>query len=130
MNLSIYLAGLVLTTLLASACLVAILIYFNPNSSDLLIFILFYLSLFISSTGVFTLSGLIIRWFSQRKTLRLRSSINKIINQLEISFRQGLLLSVILIAVLILQSQRALTWWYLIILVGLVGLIEYWLGRR
>ena len=130
MNLSIYLAGLVLTTLLASACLAAILIYFNPNSSDLLIFILFYLSLFISSTGVFTLSGLIIRWFSQRKTLRLRSSINKIINQLEISFRQGLLLSVILIAVLILQSQRALTWWYLIILVGLVGLIEYWLGRR
>lgn len=130
MNLSVYLAGLVLTTLLASACLVTILIYFNPNSSDSLVFILFYLSLFIGSTGTFTLIGLIIRWFSQRKILRLRPSINKIINQLEISFRQGLLLSVILITVLILQSQRALFWWYLIILVGLVGFIEWWLGKR
>ncbi len=130
MNLSIYLAGLVLTTFLASACFIAILIYFNPDSSTLLIFILFYLSLFISSAGFFTLMGLIIRWFSQKKILRLRPSMNKIISELEISFRQGLLLSVILISVLILQSQRALAWWCLIILVGLAGLIEYWLERR
>jgi hypothetical protein len=130
MNLSIYLTGLVLTTFLAGACLGAILIYFNPNMSNLLVYILFYLSLFISSAGFFTLFGLAGRWFSQKKILRSRSSTSRAAHQLETSFRQGLLLAVILTGVLILQSQRSLTWWCLVILVGLSGLVEYWLGRR
>lgn len=130
MNLSIYLAGLVLTTFLAGACLIAILVYFSPSSSNLLVFTLFYLSLFISSAGFFTLIGLVGRWFSQKKILRLRSSASRAAHQLETSFRQGLLLAVILTGVLILQSQRSLAWWCLVILVGLSGMVEFWLSRR
>ena len=128
MNLSVLLAGLVLATLLAGACLAAILIYFDPTVSGSLIFILFYLSLLITSTGIFTLIGLFIRRISQKRRFPLLPS--RAIRQLEISFRQGLLLAVILVAVLILQSQRILAWWHLIILVGLVGLAEWWLAKR
>lgn len=128
MNLSVLLAGLVLATLLAGACLAAILVYFDPSVSGSLVFILFYLSLLITSTGIFTLIGLFIRRISQKRRFPLLAS--RAIRQLEVSFRQGLLLAVILVAALILQSQRILAWWHLIILVGLVGLAEWWLARR
>ncbi len=128
MNLSVLLAGLVLAVLLAGACLAAILVYFDPIVSGSLIFILFYLSLLIASAGIFTLIGLFIRRVSQKRRFSLLPS--RAIRQLEVSFRQGLLLAVILLAVLILQSQRILAWWHLIILVGLVGLAEWWLSRR
>jgi len=128
MNLSVLLAGLVFATLLAGACLTAILIYFDPTVSGSLVFVLFYLSLLITSTGIFTLIGLFIRRISQKRKFPLLPS--RAIRQLEISFRQGLLLTIILLTVLILQSQRILVWWHLIILVGLVGLAEWWLARR
>jgi hypothetical protein len=130
MNLSVLLAGLVLATLLASACLAAILIYFSPTSAGCLILTLFYLSLFIAATGLLSLIGLAVRWFSQRRILRQRASTGRLSRQLEISFRQALLLSSILTSVLILQSQRLLAWWHLIVLVGLVGLAEWWLAKR
>jgi len=128
MNFSVLLAGLVLSILLAGACLAAILVYFNPTASGPLIFILFYLSLLIASTGIFTLIGLLIRRISQKRRFPL--PISRAIRQLEISFRQGLLLAMILVAALILQSQQILAWWHLIILVGLVGLAEWWLSKR
>ncbi len=128
MNISAYLMGLVLVVFLASACLAAILVYFNPSSSGVHIFTLFYLSLFTSTTGVFTLIGFLIRQFSRKKRFSMPEG--QAIRNLEISFRQGLLLSVILIALLALQSQRILSWWHIVALVGLVGLAEWWLMKR
>jgi len=122
MSISVYLAGLILAVLLASACLVAILVYFDPFSANSLILTLFYLSLFIVSTSLLTLIGLAIRWFSQKRILPN--------HQLEASFRQAILLSLILISALILQSQRILAWWHLLILVALVGLAEWRLAKK
>jgi hypothetical protein len=124
MNLSVYLTGLILASLVAGACLTAILIYFNPDSSGFLIFTLFYLSLFIGSTAIFTLIGLLIRRIPKRR------SASQAVRQLEISFRQGLLLSMILIVALILQSQRVLAWWNVLALVSAIGLAEWWLAKR
>ena len=128
MKLPVYLAGLILAVLLAGACLAAILIYFNPNDSGWEIFILFYFSLFISLTSLFSLIGWLIRRFSRKRKSPL--PLSQAFHNLEISFRQGILLAIILSVVLILQSERILFWWYLIILVVLVGLIEWWLARR
>lgn len=128
MNLSVYLAGLIIVVLLASACLAAILIYFDPSSSGLLVFILFYLSLFIGSASVFTLIGLLIRRISQKRKVPLSN--NQFTYRLVVCFRQGLLLAIILVVALILQSQRVLFWWNLLSLVILVGLVEWWLGRK
>jgi len=130
MNLSVLLAGLVLATFLAGACLAAILIYFNPLAAGWLVLVLFYLCLLVTVTGLLTLVGLAVRWFSQRRALHQKVSSSRLGRQLEISFRQALLLSSILVSVLILQSQRLLVWWHLIILVGLVGLAEWWLAKR
>ncbi len=130
MNLSVLLAGLVLATFLAGACLAAILIYFNPLAAGWLVLVLFYLCLLVTVTGLLTLVGLAVRWFSQRRALHQKVSSSRLSRQLEISFRQALLLSSILVSVLILQSQRLLAWWHLIILVGLVGLAEWWLAKR
>ena len=128
MNLSVYLAGLIIAVLLASACLAAILVYFDPSSSGLLVFILFYLSLFIGSASVFTLIGLLIRRISQKRKVPLSN--NQFAYRLVVCFRQGLLLAIILVVALILQSQRVLVWWNLLLLVILVGFIEWWLGRK
>jgi len=128
MNLKVYLVGLVLATLLAGACLAAILIYFDPTSSSCLIFILFYLSLFIVSAGILALINLAIRRISRKRRIPLSN--DQAVRQLEISFRQSILLAIILVAVLILQGQRILDWWHLLVLVGFVGLAEWWLSKR
>ena len=128
MSLPVYLAGLVLASLLASACLVAILIYFDPFSSGLLIFLLLYLTLSIGATGFFTIIGWLIRRFPLKRKVELSNG--RAIRYFEVSFRQGLFLSSILVAALILQSQRMLTWWSLLIIIILVGLAEWWLARR
>jgi len=128
MNLSGYLAGLVLVVFLAIACLTAILVYFSPQTSSAGVFSLFYLALLISAAGIFTLIGFFIRQISRKKRIPL--SQGQVVRNLEVSFRQGFLLSIILVSVLILQSQRLLYWWDLAALVGLVGLDEWWLMKR
>jgi len=128
MNLSGYLAGLVLVVFLAIACLTAILVYFSPQTSSAGVFSLFYLALLISAAGIFTLIGFFIRQISRKKRIPL--SQGQVVRNLEVSFRQGFLLSIILVSVLILQSQRLLYWWGLAALVGLVGLAEWWLMKR
>jgi len=128
MNLPVYLAGLIFAVVLAGGCLAAILIYFDPHTSDLLIFILFYLSLFIGFTGFLASIGFFIRKISRRRKTSLPTK--QALHNLEVSFRQGFLLSIILIVALILQSQRILTWWHSLILVAIIGLTEWWLSRR
>ncbi len=128
MNLSAYLSGLILVVVLAGACLAAILVYLAPNPTELFAMTLFYLSFFIVATGVFTLIGLFIRRVSQSG--KFSSSKSRALRQIEISFRQGLLLTSILVAALVLQSQRMLAWWHLIVLVGGVSLIEWLLSHK
>ena len=128
MNSSVFLTGLFAVILISSACLAAVLIYLNPYGNLVISLSLFYSSLFISSTGLITLVGFLIRKISRRKKFSL--PLSQLVRQFEISFRQGLLLSVILISVLMLQSQRILSWWHLTILVGLIGLAEWWLNKR
>ena len=128
MNLLTCLVGLVLISVVAGACLSAILVYFNPFTSGLLVFILFYFSLFIASALVFTLIGWIIRIISKKRKSPLLKK--EAIYRFEVSLRQGMFLSAILIASLILQSQKILLWWNLLILMAVVGLSEWWLSRR
>ncbi len=127
MNLPVYLAGLVFAVILAGGCLIAILLYLDPNSSNILTFILLYLSLLIALAGIFTLTGFLIRRISRRRsTLPVKVAINN----LEVSFRQGILLSIIFVIALILQSQRVLSWWYVLVLLILITSVEWWLSRK
>jgi len=128
MTLLVCSVGLALVGLVAGACLTAILIYFNPDSSEPLVFVLLYLSLFIAFTSFFTLIGWLIRRISSKRRFSL--SVRYAVRQLEIAFRQGILFASILVAALALQSQRVLAWWNLLILVAVVGIAEWWLTRK
>jgi len=128
MNLLAYLVGLVLVSIVAGTCLAAILVYINPFTSGILVFILFYISLFIASASLFTLIGWIIRIISRRRTTPLPKK--EAIHRFETSFRQGIFLSAILITSLILQGQQILFWWNLLILILVVGLSEWWFSRK
>lgn len=84
---------------------------------------LLYSSLMLCFTGIFSLMLLWVK----RKTA---STENAEGVNMGVSFRQGLLLSVVLVIVLILQSLRILVWWDALLAVGAVMMIElYFLAR-
>lgn len=122
MNWPVYLVSMVFATLLAWGCLTVILIYLEPTAAQFPISILFYLSLFMAAAGALFFIGFSLRRISCRKGI--------ILEQLHISFRQGILLAIILVGALILQSQRVLAWWNLLALVAVVGLLEWWATRK
>lgn len=122
MKIKGFLTGLVLATILAWACLIAVLNYNSPQGNGFGLLILFYLSLFAAIAGIFSIIGIFIRRISQGK-----KSVQK---QIKISFRQGLLLSLVLVVALFLQSQQLFHWWSLIILLLVVGFIEWLLSEK
>jgi len=124
MKMSVFLTGAVFATLLAFASLVAVIVYLDPSSGDWLTMVLFYSSVFISTAGFLSLIGLIARRLSRKSRLIL--SINR---QLRDSFRQGVLLAIILVVTLILQSRSLVNWQSLAILIGAVGLTEFLMSR-
>jgi len=128
MNLLTWSIGLSLIGAVALVCLTAILVYFNPVTSSIFILFLLYVSLLVSLIVIFTLIGWFLRRLSSKRRFAL--SVNYAFRQLEISFRQGILLASLLIAILILQSQGVLAWWNLLIILLVVGVTEWWLTKR
>lgn len=120
MNWRVYLFGMSLATAVAWFCLGAVLFSFEPVKNGLIIRILFYGSLFIGVSGILTLIGFLLRRIRQKEEIAFY--------QMSISFRQGLLLAIILVGSLLLQSQGLLHWWSVVILLGVVGLAEYLLS--
>ena len=94
----------------------------NPSERNFLSIVLFYLSLCVFLTGLFSL---FLFW------LRNKTSSDELTQvHMGVSFRQGLFLSIILIVILILQSFRVLTWWDGLLAVGAVLMMElYFLAR-
>lgn len=94
----------------------------NPIERNFANISLFYLSLAVFMTGFFSL----FLFWVKKKT----SSEELLQLHMGVSFRQGLLLSIIVIVILILQSFRVLTWWDGLLAVGAVLMIElYFLAR-
>jgi len=83
---------------------------------------LFYLAVFFVLSGIFNLILLFIR--------RIFLGHEMAVENIELSFRQGILLAIIAIGILILQSYQMLVWWDALLVVAGVFLIElYFLSR-
>jgi hypothetical protein len=93
--------------------------YTNPNTAGWLGFSFFYLSLFVSIVGTFSLVGFVFRMVFNKD--------EKIYKKIDISSRQSIILGLLFIIALVLQSQRFLTWWNFVILLVIVSLIEIFL---
>lgn len=119
MTLKSYLWG-IRTVNLFSLIALAIVIYFiDPLSSGLVGISLFYLILFIVLSGIF---NLILIWF---RKMSLGQEVA--LSTLSLSFRQGILMAILMIILLIIQSQRILFWWSGLLSIAGVFLLELWL---
>lgn len=85
----------------------SILFYFNPLNASLIIFILFYLSLFLFLTLFFTLLKIVFFKIKQsRKNLLAPQNQDNFV----ISFRHGILLAIILSGSLMLRGLKIWNW--------------------
>lgn len=116
MSLFKYLIILGLSTLLCWAALCAVVFLINPATAGWLAFIFFYLSLGFALIGTFSILGFIFRSFRKKEEIP-----NKLVS---VASRQSILFTGLILIALMFQSQRFLTWWNLLILIALAGLIE------
>ncbi len=116
----------ILTTSTASvlslAAVLLVVIKLDPFSTPGLALTLFYLSLFLTLTGIFTIFG-----FYTRKYL-IHGDVSY--NYINVSVRQAILLSICTIGFLIFQMLGVLTWWDGTLLIGIILLLEFYFSSQ
>lgn len=113
-----YLGYILFAGALSWAAVLLVMFKLNPNDSQALALMLFFISLFFALTSSFTILGYFLRVWLQRNEI--------FYNHLNISLRQGILLSVIGIGCLSLQILRVLNWWLGLLLIFAVTLLEFY----
>ncbi|MFA5990780.1 MAG: hypothetical protein WC794_00845 [Candidatus Doudnabacteria bacterium] len=115
-------AGIIaFSTLLAGFSLASILNFTDPFSATITTFCFFYLSLFLLSLGSFTLLGLLIRKWLPGELY---------VNNLGNSFRQALLISLLIVASFFLLSKNLLFWWVEASLILFLAFLEAFLNLK
>lgn len=102
-------------TAIALVALVFVVSSVAPEVNGIYAEAFFFGSLFLATTGVMTILGV----FG-----RLRNSTELPANQLAPAFRQGVLIAIALVAVLLLQRFRILQWWNILLLGIILVLID------
>lgn len=121
MTLNVYLWGMRISTILALLAWGAVIYYVDPSKTGILGQVLFYGSLFLALSGVFTI---FFTW------LRRKVNQDESFVYIGMSFRQGLLLSLLVVILLIMQSFGVLVWWDGLLVVAALFLVElYFLSR-
>lgn len=123
MTLKVYIWGMRIITLLSLIALGTVIFYVNPESAGIFGMVLFYLIIFFVLSGIFNLFLLFIRKKLLGKEV--------VATNVGLSFRQGILLAIFCLIILILQSYRILVWWDALLSLGGIFLVElYFLNRN
>ncbi len=109
------------STLLAAFSLGSIVSFTDPQSTSLLAFIFFYLSLFLLCLGAFTLFGI-----GMRQVFWPGLYVVNLSN----SFRQAILIAILIVASFILLSQGLLFWWVEASLILFLAAVEGFLNLK
>ncbi len=104
-----------LASLLALASFLAIIWFFSPQNASAAILILLFLSLFLALCGFFSLAVLY---------LRRRKYKEEPLLHLGVSFREGALLSGLLVGFLLMRYFSIFSWWLALIFLVVVVVIE------
>lgn len=105
-------------TVLAWTGVVLVLTMTDPTDARAVVLGIFYAALFLALTGTLSLAGFGMRiWLLKQQYFVSR--------QVLVSFRQAMLLSLLLVTALILQSKGILTWWNALLVLGAVTLLEF-----
>ena len=122
MTFRTYIWGMRIITLFSLTALGFVVVYIDPEKSMPVGLLIFYCAAFFALTGIFNLFLLLLR----RKLLGSELAAESV----GLSFRQGVLLSIMILGILILQSYQALIWWDALLVVAGGFLIElYFLSR-
>lgn len=124
MTLRQYLLFMSALTLVAWGLWLLLLLNFHPNTSGALTFFFFYATLLLALTGAWSIAGLLVRRGRVSGRILLFRAVRR-------AFRQGVLLSTLMVGTLFLHGMRFLTWWNALILVALIAALEaFYLTRR
>lgn len=110
MSLKYYLSIMFCATLICWLAWLIIIFNVDPRQAGSWNLIFFYLSLFLSLAGSFSMLGVLFRVYF----LKIKEPYFRIVKK---SFRHSLFFSLLLVVALFLQSLRLLNWWNLIILI-------------
>jgi len=122
MTLKSYIWGMRLVVLFSAIAWALVFNFVDPEKSGAAGKLLFYVVLFFILGGLFNLFLLWIR----KKTLGVDGAALNVV----LSFRQGMLLSIFVIGLLLLQSFRVLIWWDGMLLFAGIFLVElYFLSK-
>lgn len=120
MNFRQYIILMGISALFAWATWVFILFGISPNEAGLGIVFLFYIALLLAIACSLSILGLVLRFYVFKKG-------HSISYQAAKAFRQGMLLSVLVVGLLYLQSKGILNWWTIILFIAVLTLIEFFL---
>ena len=123
MTLKSYIWGMRITALFSIGALVSVVFFVDPEANGTAGKLLFYLVLFLVLSALFNL--MLLR-FRKNMTNQETAGLN-----IYLSFRQGMLLALLAVGLLILQSFRMLVWWDGLLLLAGIFLIElYFLSKN
>lgn len=122
MTLKSYLWGMRIYTLFSIIGLGLVIYRIDPEKTGIYGQVLFFVVTFLALSGIFILFS---TW------MRRKASGNDLaLAQLGMSFRQGILLALLIIGLLVLQKFRMLTWWDGLLVTGGIFLTElYFLSK-
>ncbi len=122
MTLKKYLNLMSVLTIICWLAWVFVIFFVNPEETGLIGFILFYFSLFLAILGTAAIIGFLIR---------VRFNKGPVFKQVEVSFRQGIWLSLLVVGLFLLQNLGILRWWNgLFLLLFLMFLEFFFLSSR
>jgi len=119
MTLKSYLTIMIGATIVCWSTFSFVLWTINPEITNWLGFVLFYLSLFLSLSGTAAIVGFLIRFVGLKHELAFYS--------VRIAWRQSFLFAFLIIAILFLSAHSLLTWLNLFLLVMGLSILEYFL---
>lgn len=117
MSLRQYIIALALGTAMSVSAWCMVMLTINPATAGTLAFGVFYLTLAAGMTGIVTIIGTVIRSYRYKDEDAHRAVAR--------SFRQGLLLTALFIGCLILLQKGLFSFGTMMLLIVLVGLIEF-----
>ena len=116
MNPRGYLWGITAASFLALASFLAIIWFFSPDNTDPFILPLLFLSLFLALSGFFSLINFFVRRGQHKQ--------KPLIQFLGVSFREGTLLSLLLVGFLLMKIFGVFYWWLALIFLIIIIAIE------
>ncbi len=119
MTLRQYLLTMISSTVICWITFFFVILSVNPYTTNLVGFLLFYLSLFLSLVGSAAIIGFFVRFVRLKHELAFRS--------VSEAFRQSFLFATLIVVSLLLLSKNLFSWLNLILLIIGLSVLEFFL---